>query len=144
MFFIHNLSLPDLHPYANGIKSTWNVSRLCSLRSKTWFLHRDCHRVNSEEGLWNITHFFPGPRVNVWICGQKNDIFQHPNSSNWCFSLFKYPRSGTLKNGIMLSSRTDFLGFFIPPTPHTSPLNIFAPFFCLLTKFCLPRLYMEL
>lgn len=134
MFFIHYLSLPDLHPYADGIKSTWNVSRLCSLRSKTWFLHHDCHRNNIEEGLWNTTlFFFYGSRVNVWIYGHKtvfSSIWTLPGCFNWCFSSFKYPRSGTLKKGIMLSSRTDFLVFF------SSPLYLSTQHFCPILFVC--------
>ena len=95
MSFIHNPSLPDLHPYVDGIKSTWNVLRLCSLRSKTWLLHHDCHRskMKKNAGIWHLFFFFcSGPRATVWINGHKmvfSSIWTLLIFFNWCFCSFK-------------------------------------------------------
>lgn len=102
----------------------------------------------SEEGLWNISPFF-WTEVNVWIYGHK-PIFSSIWTLlicffYWCFTSFKHPSSCVHeeKDYFIQSDRFPcwfFLYFFYFLPLHST----FLPHFCLLTKFCLPRLYLEL
>lgn len=99
------------------------------LRSKAWFLHHNCRRNNSEEGLWNVTAFFfwtPSKCMDIWT---QNDIFQHLNSSNLFWlkrQLIQVPNLWDPEERDHVIQSDRFPWGFPPPT---SPLSIFAPFF---------------
>lgn len=148
MFFIHNPSLPDLHPSAKGIKSTRNVSRFCRPRSKTSFLHHDCRTKQQWPMQWRrtleyLTFFLDWSKcMDLWT---QTDIFQHLSSPDLFSLMLQLIQAPKLlcppRKGLFYPvGQISFLIFFNFLPLHST----FLPHFCLLTKFCLPRLYLEL
>lgn len=86
--------------------------------------------------IWTHWHF---PAYKTSQCGSvpRQVCFRNFNK-NGHSSWSKHMRSRTLKMRITFTNVNNCASIFFP-----SPLNIFAHFF-LLTKFCLPRLYLEL
>lgn len=138
-------------PLLKELISTRNVSRLCRPRSKTSFLHHDCRTKQQWPMQWRraleYLTFFLDWRTECLDLWTQTDIFQHPNSPDF-FSLmlqliqvpkFLCPRRKGLFYPVGQISLLVFYFFYFLPL-HSA----FLPHFCLLTKFCLPRLYLEL